>query len=146
MSDFIVFVSLSAYSTRVTGDQRIMLCKSLWNRPLVCPYRVPVRHLAAVAGGRGWVASGGRRGWLLPGENTAEEEHQVGGAFGEPAHEIGEPVGTERNIDPYAVPFFQQGPLQIGANAIQHLELKLVGANSLLRSELFGGGDHGRIM
>src|SRR5271157_2083737 len=36
-------------------------------------------------------------------EEVAEEEGYVGGAFGEAAHEVGEPVAAERDVDAHAV-------------------------------------------
>ena len=39
----------------------------------------------------------------LGAEEVAHEEGEIGGALGKPAHEIREPLGAKRNVDPHPV-------------------------------------------
>src|SRR5215470_2897186 len=68
----------------------------------------------------------------LGAEEVADEEHQVGGALGEPAHDVGKPVLPVRNVDAQAIAVANQAALQILANAVEHLEFEIVLGNLFL--------------
>src|SRR5260370_7439290 len=59
-------------------------------------------------------------------EEIADEEAEVGGAFGEAAHEVGEPVLAVRDVDADAIAVLDEPALQIGAHSIQHLKFEIV--------------------
>lgn len=83
---------------------------------------------------------------LVAAEEVGEEKLQVGGALGEAAHEIREPVGAVGNVDTQAIAFADELLLQIGANAVEHLKFELIAANSPLRGELLCGVEQARIV
>ena len=56
----------------------------------------------------------------------AEEEGQVGGALGHPAHQVAVPVLAERHVDAHLVAAVGDPGLLGGADAVQHLELVAV--------------------
>ena len=57
------------------------------------------------------------------------DEEDVRWALGQAAHEVGIPLGAERDIDPQALAFSHQLLLQIAANAMQHLKFVRVARN-----------------
>src|SRR3977135_903833 len=83
---------------------------------------------------------------ISPAEKMAEEEADVGGALGEAAHEIGEPVLAERDVDADAIAVPDQASLQVGANAVEHLKLEVIFGDLLGRRMADGRRDHPRIV
>src|SRR5215472_13353869 len=57
-------------------------------------------------------------------EEVFGEEEDVGGAFGEAAHEVGVPLGAEGNVDADAIALGDELALQVAADAVEHLELE----------------------
>src|SRR5215203_3821720 len=55
-------------------------------------------------------------------EDAANHESDIGGAFTEPAHEVGEPFTPEWNVDADPVTLLMQRVLQVPPDAIEHLE------------------------
>ena len=60
----------------------------------------------------------------LGSEEVARQEEDVGGAFGQPAHEVGVPLGAEGDVDADAVALADELALQVAADAVEHLELE----------------------
>jgi hypothetical protein len=86
----------------------------------------PQKHLKPTSGFRkDRLFASGTSGWSKLAEEITGEEGQVGGAFGESAHEIGKPVLAVGNVDADAKTVADQPALQIGAHAVEHLELKI---------------------
>src|SRR5208283_864616 len=79
-------------------------------------------------------------------EVVAEDEADVGGALRETAHEVGEPLRAEGHVDAHAVAITNQLTLEIGANSIEHLKLKIILGDFLFRGPADGGRDHARIV
>src|SRR5215467_5473092 len=52
-------------------------------------------------------------------EKVLQDEEGVGGAFGQPAHQVGIPLGAEGNVDAASPAFFDQLLLQITADAVE---------------------------
>src|SRR6266481_10051884 len=57
-------------------------------------------------------------------EEVFGQEEEVGGAFGEAAHEVGVPLGAEGDVDAHAVAFVGEAALEIAAYAVEHLKLE----------------------
>src|SRR5215218_7612392 len=57
---------------------------------------------------------------------VGEEEVEVGGAFGEAAHDVGVPLGAVGEVDAEAVAFGDNLLLEVAADAVEHLELEAV--------------------
>src|ERR1700674_5170194 len=57
-------------------------------------------------------------------EEVFGQEDDVGGAFGEAAHEVGVPLRAEGDIDADAVALGRETALEIAADAVEHLELE----------------------
>src|SRR5450756_1951719 len=74
------------------------------------------------------------------------EEEDVRGAFSQPAHEVGIPFATKRDVDANVVAFADQPALQIAAHSIEHLEFKMIGGDALILGIAFGGLDYRFIM
>ena len=55
-----------------------------------------------------------------------QEERQVGGALGQPAHEVSVPLRAERYVDPDVIALVGQPSLLGIADAVQHLVLEIV--------------------
>src|SRR3954464_12711644 len=72
-----------------------------------------------------------RRADLTFVQDGAKNEADIGWPFTQPAHEIGKPLLTERNVDPDAIAVRDQGRLQITPDAVQHLELEAICRNPL---------------
>src|ERR1700674_5006398 len=83
---------------------------------------------------------------LSAAEEVAGEEGYVGGALGQAAHEVGEPVAAVGDVDAQAVAVFDEAALQIGAHTVEHLELKIVFRDLFGGGEANGRGDHGGIV
>src|SRR5207248_8832423 len=64
------------------------------------------------------------------------EEEDVGGAFGEAAHEVGVPFRAEGDIDADAVALGGEAALEIAADAVEHLELEGVFVDFVLVDEV----------
>src|SRR5271155_4153796 len=75
-------------------------------------------------------------------QEIAEEEDEVGGALGEAAHEVGEPIGAEGDIDAEAVAIADELPLQVGADAVEHLKFELFAPNIFRAREFLRRPDH----
>ncbi len=74
---------------------------------------------------------------LAPQQIPGDEEY-ICRSFRQAAHEIGIPLGTEWNVNAHAPSFAHQPPLQVAANAVEHLKLKGVAWNIFLRGKCFG--------
>ena len=61
--------------------------------------------------------------WLVF-EEVFYEEEDVGGAFGQAAHEVGVPLRAKGDVDADAVVFGGQATLQVAADAVEHLEFE----------------------
>jgi hypothetical protein len=85
------------------------------------------KHLKSARSGfrKDRLFASGTSGWLKLAEEITGEEAQVGGAFGESTHEVGKPVLAVGNVDADAKTVADQPALQIGAHAVEHLELKI---------------------
>jgi hypothetical protein len=57
-------------------------------------------------------------------EEVFGEEEDVGGAFGEAAHEVGVPLRSEGNVDADAEALGGEFALEVAADAVEHLELE----------------------
>ena len=79
-------------------------------------------------------------------KEVAEEEGHIGGAFGQAAHEVGEPVVAEGDVDAHAVAVADELALQIGAHAIEHLKFEVVLGDLFGGGEANGGTDHARVV
>src|SRR5713101_3810510 len=79
-------------------------------------------------------------------EEVAYEKHQVGGALGQAAHEVGEPVAAVGDIDAHTIGIAHQLLLEIGADPIEHLELELVFGNAVLGDKVQRRRDHPRVV
>src|ERR1700719_371429 len=89
-----------------------------------------------------WRASQCERG-LGAAQEVAGEEGYVGGAFGQTAHEVGEPVAAVGDVDAQAIAVFDETALQIGTHTVEHLELEIVLGDLVGGGEANCGGDHG---
>src|ERR1700738_2348822 len=79
-------------------------------------------------------------------EEVAGEEGYVGGALGQTAHEVGEPVAAVGDVDAQAIAVFDEAALEIGAHAVEHLALEVIFSNLFGGGEANGRGDHGGIV
>ena len=79
-------------------------------------------------------------------EEVAGEEGYVGGALGQTAHEVGEPVAAVGDVDAQAIAVFDEAALQVGAHTVEHLELKIILGDLFGGGEANGCGDHGGIV
>src|SRR3954470_1264510 len=79
-------------------------------------------------------------------ENAAHYEADVGGAFAQTTHEVGEPFTPEWNVDADEVPFAVQGGLEVATNSIQHLKLEAGPIDSVFRRIGLCGRDHRLVM
>src|SRR2546425_980954 len=57
---------------------------------------------------------------------AAQDKPTIGGTLGQPAHEVGAPVGAEGNVNLQRVAARMDFLLQIAANPINHLEFVLL--------------------
>ena len=55
-------------------------------------------------------------------ENAAHYEADIGRAFPQPTHEVGEPFTPEWNVDADRVSLAVEGGLEVASNSVQHLE------------------------
>src|SRR5580704_3023512 len=85
------------------------------------------------------------KNWLRA-EEISEQEAKVGGALSEAPHEIREPIVAKRNVNAESIAVLHEAALQIGADAVEHLKLKVI------LGDLFGSGpangfrDHARVV
>ena len=82
----------------------------------------------------------------LRAEEIAQQEAEVGGALGETAHEVGEPVVAVRNVNAQRGSHPSQAALQVGAYAIEHLKLEIILGDLLGRRPANGLRNHVRIV
>src|SRR5882762_6924303 len=68
-------------------------------------------------------------------QDVAQKEDQVGGALGQAAHEIREPVAPIRDINTDSVAILDELPLQVRAHAVKHLKLEIILGDFLAGSE-----------
>src|SRR6476469_9514686 len=78
--------------------------------------------------------------------DVAGDEGDVGRALREPAHEIRIPLGAEGHVAADAIPFLHERFLEVAADAVEHLELEAVDADSLLLRPALGLVDHRRVV
>src|SRR5277367_1783540 len=69
-------------------------------------------------------------------EEVFGEEENVGGAFGEAAHEVGIPLRAEGDIDTDAVALGGEATLEVAADTVEHLEFKGVLVDFVLVDEV----------
>ena len=69
-------------------------------------------------------------------EEVFREEEDVGGAFGEAAHEVGVPLRAEGDVDADAVALGGELALEVAADAVEHLELEGVLVDLVLVDEV----------
>src|SRR6267378_4658968 len=79
-------------------------------------------------------------------QDVAQKEDQVGGALGQAAHEIREPVAPIRDINTDPVAILDELPLQVGAHAVKHLKLEIILGDLLRGCEANRLRDHSRIV
>src|SRR5208283_3529593 len=79
-------------------------------------------------------------------EVVAEDEADVGGALGQAAHEVGEPLSAEGHINAHAVAITHKLALEVGAHSIEHLKLKIILGDSLFRGPADGCRNHAGIV
>src|SRR5271156_4797568 len=96
----------------------------------------------------GLYARGRSRGGFLRStrQQIAQEERDVGGAFGQAAHEIRKPIHAERDVDADAVSVAHEFLLQVGADAVEHLEFEAVTLDVFLADEIERGANHGWVV
>src|ERR1035437_1313814 len=63
--------------------------------------------------------------------DAAQEEHHVGRAFSQAAHEVRVPLATIGHVDPDPIARLDELLLQVAPDAVEHLELELVTAQPL---------------
>src|SRR5687768_5279943 len=101
------------------------------------------RGVPGLRPGRKWARG---RSHLPFAEHAAENEQDVGGPLGEPAHEIRIPLGPVRHVDAQSIALSQQPALEIPPDAEQHLELEAVLTDVALAREGADALDHVRIV
>src|SRR5208282_3784216 len=83
---------------------------------------------------------------LLPPQKVLGDEQHVRWALGQPPHEVGIPLGAERDVDAHAPAIFDQALLQVAPDAVQHLKFKSVARNVLTRGKGLGFFNNGLVM
>ena len=73
-------------------------------------------------------------------QEAPDRKDHVGGALGQPPHEVREPFFPKGNIDPQAVALLDQPLLPFPVDAVEHLEFKTV-----FRQTDFARGAAGRV-
>src|SRR5829696_974031 len=107
------------------------------------PGRPPLLPCRVHPGQGGTAASGERYGRSAL-HQVREEEVEVGGAFGEAAHEVGVPLGAVGEVDAEAVAFGDDLLLEVAADAVEHLELEAATVAAVAGDQGPGETDHGR--
>src|SRR3970282_2591276 len=79
-------------------------------------------------------------------EETSHHEESIGRALSQAPHEVGAPLGAERNIDPQGMPALDQVSLKVAADPIDHLEFVLLRGEPALAQKLFGVTHHSLVM
>src|SRR5215510_9770862 len=73
-------------------------------------------------------------------DDPPDHKHDIGGAFGEAAHEVWKPLTTEGDVHADPISFLYEVGLQIAADAVQHLKLETIPRDSVIARNLLGGG------
>src|SRR5262245_39370056 len=89
---------------------------------------------------------GGAAARLLPADQAGQEEAEVGGPLGEPAHEVGEPLVAVGDVHAQAVALGDDLLLQVAADPVEHLELERGAVAPAGGGELLGPADQARVV
>src|SRR5713226_1274864 len=80
------------------------------------------------------------------GHQAAQDKPTIGGTLGQPAHEVGAPVGAEGNVNLQGVAACVNLLLQIAANPVNHLEFVLLARELPAGNFLPRMGQHRRVV